>query len=682
MATTIAQYIPLDTTPGVCPDTDMTNSATTQFTMADKIRFVKGKAQKLGGWLRIIMNGATIEGCIRAIFSANLNQKLQTVLGGSKGVYALIGSDLDNITPLDTTTIAAANSLATHYATLANNPFGTVNLSNVILVADAEAESFVPGDAYVISGAAGVAGIPAGDFNKTHIVRDVAPGFVTIKTATSANATTNGGGAAVVRSSGLITVTKAAHELTDGRRVKMIGAADTGGILAAEINLEYQIRNTTTNTFDIMTEGLASSSVSAAGGGATEYRQQIADGICDETNGQGYGMGKYGVGRYGTALLSANGRRYPRIWFFDVFGNYILMTAGNETGVYRWDGNLATAPTLVPNAPTDVNYAFVSNNILVTFGADNVRNRIKASDQNDLTNWVSSSVNKVFTDDIEGAGLLRSHVSLNGTNLIFTNKQCYTFRFIDLPLVWEIKFKDNIGIISPMARVVVKGVAYWMGENNWYEWRGGNIEISKSNVGNESTLLNYVFKNINRAQLSKCFAWYNERYDEIWYHYPSEGSKEIDRVARYHVTEKHWTPDTFNRLAAEYPNINLQFPRLIDSNGNFYRHEVGNDADVDVMPWSLSTNLRDFGTDNIQSPQIIPDSIQNGDINVYVESFSYPQSATPKNTKDITITPTTPFSPLGIDGRFVKYEFSGAALGQEWIMGRWKESIQVSSPQQ
>jgi hypothetical protein len=683
MTTTVSRYIDINVTPGVCPDTDMTRAETPHFTAADKIRFVKGRPQKIGGWKKILMNSAVTLGCVRAVFSAQLDEKLQTILGGSKALGALIGSSLNNITPLDATTIAVANSIDTHYATLANNPLSTTDGSNEVIVSDTEAALFKAGDSYVLSGATAVGGIGTSQLNKTHIVRavDADNDQITIKASSNATSTATGGGASVVRSSGLITINDTAHGQIDGSRVKITAAGNTGGILAAEINLEFQIRNVQTDSFDVMTAGTATSSVSGGGGASTEYQQQIAAGICDETNGQGYGMGLYGVGLYGTALVSANGRRYPRIWFCDVFGDNILTTPGNQGGIYTWDGALIGAPVLVSNAPTDVNYAFVSNNILVTFGSGQ-RNRVKASDQGDITNWTSSSTNQVFTDDIEGAGLLRSHVSLNGTNLIFTNNQCYTFRYIGLPLIWEIKFKDNIGIIAPMARVVVKGVAYWMGENNFYEWRGGNVEVMKSNTGNESTLLNYVFQNINRGQLSKCFAWYNKRYDEIWFHYPSEGSNEIDRVARYHVTEKHWTPDTFDRLAAEYPNPNAQFPRLIDSNNNFYRHEVGNDDDESAMPWSLTTNLRDFGTDNVLNPEIVPDSIQTGNITLVAESFSYPQSPTAKNTRTITIEPTTPVSALGVDGRFVQYTLSGEALGQNWIMGKWKESIQDSSRSQ
>lgn len=684
MTTTLSKYFDVDIVPGVSPDTDATKSQTPHWTNSDKIRFVKGKPQKIGGWEKITMNGPPITGCVRTIFSSFISQKLYTLLGADTGLYALLGSSLSNITPLDPSTIAIPNSLSTHYDTLGSDPVSTTIGSDEIIISDSEASLFEAGDNYTLSGSTSVGGVPDGEINTTHMIRriDDLNNLITLRVTTSATSTTTGGGGSVVRSSGLLTVDDTAHGQTNNDRVSFSLATDTGGILASEINVEHNIRNVQDNTFDILTSGLATSSVSGGGGAATTYLQQIADGECDEGSGQGYGMSFYGNGLYGTALVSDNGLRYPQIWFLDRFGNNIVGTPGNAAEVYTWDGSLLTAPTVIANAPTDVNYSFVSDNILITFGADSIGNRIKASDQNNITQWTSSSTNQVFTDDIEGAGLLRSHVSLNGTNLIFTNNQCYTFRYIGLPLVWEIRFKDNIGIIGPLARVVVKGVAYWMGENNFYQWRGGNVEVISSNTSTESTILNYVFKNINRGQLSKCFAWYNTRYDEIWFHYPSDGSQEVDRVARYHVTNKHWEPDTFDRLAAEYPNINSKFPRLIDSNSDLFRHEIGNDDDTAAMPWTLTTNMRDFGTNNKLQPIIIPDSIQSGDITFTAKSFSYPQSPSAKNTQNLTITPTTSFLPLGVDGRFFEYTFSGEELGQQWIMGKWQESVQQSSRSQ
>lgn len=681
MTTSISQLTPVSIMPGVCPPTDATPSSTPHYTGALHMRFVKGQAQKLGGWRKILMNGTALQGAVRSIYSAVITDKVYTMLGSNLKLYALVGSNLINITPLKTDDeVTVPNGLDTHFDTLANNPFTTTLDSDEITVVDTEADRFIPGDTVAFSGATAVGGFTTGQLNAEHIIRSVGIGSYTIKLAVEATSSATGGGASVDRTSGLLTVNSIAHGLGNGDRIKIDAATDTGGIDASsDINREHLIRNVQTDSFDIMTGGSATSSVTGGGGVDTVYYTEITAGLRDLTSGQGYGMGQYGDGLYGTALVSANAKRYPRIWFFDSFGDTILATAGEQTGIYRWDGDINTAPTLVPGAPTNINYAFVSDNILVTFGAGGVPNKIFTSDQGNIEQWVASSTNQVFEDNIEGAAKLISHVNVDGTNLLFTPSQCYTFLKIQGNAVWDIKFKENIGIIGPMARVVVKGAAYWMGPDNFYTWQGGNVEVVPSNSSSETTLLNYVFKDINRAQAYKSFAWYNQRFDEIWFHYPSEGSDELDRVARFHVTDRHWTPDTMDRLAAEYPAINLQYPRLIDSLNNFFRHEVGTDDDVNPLAWSLTSNNRDTGTNNVLSSGIVPDSVQTGDISFKIDAFSYPQSAAPKNSKTVTVAPDTEFIALDIDGRFLRYTFSGEELGQDWIMGAWLEPIQKAA---
>ncbi len=291
----------------------------------------------------------------------------------------------------------------------------------------------------------------------------------------------------------------------------------------------------------------------------------------------------------------------------------------------------------------------------------------------------------MFEDDIEGAGRLISHVSVPGNNLIFTEQACYTFRKIPRDSgVWEIKVKDPaIGIIAPMARVTVNGVAYWMGSDNFYMWRGGNVEIVPSNSPDqrESTILRSVFDNLNTSQLSKIFCWHNEKFNEIWWHYPSASSNEIDSVARLSLRDMSWCPDTFNRTAAEYPNINQQYPKLVSSTGTLYRHEFGTDDDGSAMSWSLTTSLKTLGKDNAVIVGFIPDSTQTGDVTATITAKRFPQSSVNTYNASYTVTSSTERVPTAVQGRFWTYTLSGSELGQDWTMGQWLEELQTGAAQ-
>lgn len=683
MSTKVSKLQQVSVLAGVQPSTEKTALSTQHWTFSDKIRFRNGYPQKLGGWESVTYDyGVWPEGCCRTVYSAVINNNTVTMLGTNTDLYSLVGSRLTNVSPLQIDTVAAANSLSTNYTTLSNNPVTTVSGSKTLTIADTSASRFVAGDSVTLAGSSTVNGVPDTEINARHIIRSIGTNSYTIYINTAASSSGVGGGASVVRSDGLINVSSAAHGQSDGKRVKITLAGNTGGILAAEINNEFIIRNSALNSFDVMTSGIATSSVTAGGGTATVYQKQIPEGVLSESFGQGYGQGLYGMGLYGSALQSIVGKRLPRIWFMDRFADSIIMTAGNASEIYSWNGSSVAAPTILANAPTDVNYAFVSDNILVTFGSDSVDNHVFASDQNDITNWTASSTNQVFEDYIEGAGRLKSHVSVSGVNLIFTDNQTYSFTYIGLPNVWKIKLLDGaVGIISPFARCVVNGIAYWMGQKNFYMWDGSNINIVPANTQKTSTILNYVFTNLTQSQKSKIFCWYNKQFNEIWWHYPSAGSDECDRVARFNVSDGNWCPDTIERTAAEYPDNLLAYPLMIDQNGIMYNHEKGYNDDYQSMPFTLTSNLKINGKENALISGIVPDSIQSDNITVTINTVRFPQSSVKMFNSSYTVTPTTEQIPISVGGRLWDYTISGNAIDQNWVCGNWMEFVQDSSTQ-
>ena len=689
MTTKVSDLRPILNVAGVQPSTDKTALSTKHWTATTNIRFVNGVPQKIGGWnLSTFQSSNVAVGKMRTIYSAILSGATRTVLGTEQKLYSYIGSVLTNITPLKATTIAVANALDTHYATLAADPITTVLDSSDIVVTDTEAALFKDGDSYTLAGADATGGITAGQINNTLVVRDIGVNSITLTTAGTATSSVTGGGASVVRSSGLITINKTAHAQASGDRVKVTLAAAVGGVTAVQINLEFVIRNSVTNAFDIMTAGTATSSVTSGGGASTLYQEEITDGLAQASFGQGYGMGLYGVGLFGVSKTSTSGQLFPRTWFCDRYAETIISTAGNQTGVYTWDGAIAAAPVLLSNAPTAVNYAFMSNSILVTFGAGGVPNKIFSSNQRDITNWTASSTNQVYEKTQEGAGRLISHASALGMNLIFTENKCYTMQYVGADtantggVIWKIKLKDaSIGIIAPMARCVANDIVFWQGADNFYMWDGGEIKIIPSNTQNDSTILRYVYDDFNISQKLICFAWYNRRFNEIWFHYPSSGSDNPDRVARLCLTDMSWCPDTMSRLASEYPDTVLDIPRLSaasSTNSILYQHEVGTDDNGAALAFSITGSKLDSGRDTSNIVALIPDSTQVGSITAHVDTYLFPQSTTKMYTQDYTVTATTERVPASINGRIRQYTFSGSAVSQSWQMGLWGEQTQKS----
>lgn len=663
-------------TPGSQPETDFTKASTPHYVVTDKVRFVDGFPEKIGGWQSLVFNDdIKVKGACRSIYSYNLERSVRYLFGTNTSLYYRIGSFLENLTPLDTTTQAIPNSLETLYGTLANDPITTTLGSNELIFADTGTRIRV-GDTIEVSGATGFNGIPAGEINTQLFVREQSANTFTVVVSSNATASGSGGGGAVNRASAIIRVTKASHDIQDGSRVKITGSTAIGGIPASSVNSEFITRNSFINTFDVVSDTIATSSVTGAGGAGVEIQEQIEAGLSDSSSAQGYGAGLYGTGLYGTALVSNGGAIPVRKWSFDRFGNNVLSTPGAQTGLYTWDSDTAEAPVLLANAPTEINYVFVSNEIAVTLGASGVVNRLQWSDQGNSTVWTGAAENQAGQDDIEGASAFISHINVKGVNLIFTDSQVYTFRYIGRPFVWETKLLDEkSGIISQNARVQHNGIAYWMGTDNFYFYRSGNVQIIPSNTTNETTLKKYVFDDLNLSQISKTFAWFNRKFNEVWWHYPSADSNEPNRIVRYNVKDRTWVYDNFERSAGEYPTQLLEFPLVaMRNNGDstIYQHEIGNDADGDPLSFTLKTNLQvpDSGTTNFLG--LAPDSIQTGSITCNVDTFKYPQSSQVYDSVSLPIDPTTEFLSFRVNSRYVQYTITGSELGQSWRAGRWQ----------
>ena len=670
---------PLQVLAGVEPSLDRTVSTTQHYTFTKGIRFKDGLPEKVGGWQSLTLNqGDEIQGVVRSIFSYKLNGLTRFLMGSNTRLYDLFGTQEVNITPFREESVDAPNSLDTLHGPLGSNPFETVAGSMTITITDS-AHPFIAGDIVTISGAVGVNGIPASELNSDLFIRSVTENTYSVIVDTAASSSGSGGGGSVVRASGYITLNAAGHGLVDGDRIKIEGATSVGGIADSNINSEFEIRNVTADSFDVLTSATSANSVNGSGGASVVYREPIPSGLVDTLLGQGYGSGLYGTGLYGVSNESLS-TSPPRIWSHDRFGDLTISASGDQGRIYSWDGGVSNAPTIISGSPP-ANYAFVSNEIVValgydSFGAGEAENGISWSDQGGLTNWVSGQAG---SDSIEGAGRFISHASARGENLLFTEEQVYTFRYIGGQFIWQTRLLDpSVGLIAQNARVSASGVVYWMSNGNFYMWRGGAVEVIPSNSSPESTVLNYVFDDFNFSQKEKVFAWYNLEFREVQWHYPSSGSNEPDRVVRLNLDDFSWAIDELERTAAEYPSILSETPYLIDVDNTIFLHENGLNDDDEGLDWQINTPFVFGGSDTTQISAFIPDYNLTGSASVDLETKEYPLSN--GMTRSFTLSPTTDRVSTEQNGRYWQYRLSGSDLDQVFQSGVWQQEVMRSSP--
>lgn len=553
----LGKKIPFEIGAGVTPIPDATNLESVTYVNSDKIRFHNGKLRKLGGWVPLYSNNSQeLKGASRSEFTYTPSDGIErTLIGTSDRLYVYQNGVLINITPINSTLIPINNSLNTVYYTDANYSISVTNGSNI---ATFNIPHFLNiNDQVTISGVSGtIGGIPSTDFNNTFFVIGIPDSnSFQVEVATTATSTATGGGAGITFATSQIIVNLANHGLTKGDRIKITGAAAIGGIPAGDINIEHVVSNIiSSSAFIIETSTISTSLVTSGGGGAINLQKQIASGPINFSTGFGYGGGLYGLGLYGIGKVFATGFSYPRIWSFDLYGDNVVLTPGNQGNVYLWQNDVNVAPTILTNAPTAVNWVFQSNGMVCVLGPNGDFNVMQSSNIGDATSWAISPSSTASILGIPGAGTFISQGPARNINLLFTAEKVFEMRYVNLPFVWTIeKLISTDGIIGPKARANVEDVLFWMGSADFYAYDGYTVNTLPNN-----TVKRYVFQNINYAQSYKTFAAFNPEYNEVWWVYPFGNSDEPNAYVIFNYKERSWAIGTIERTSAVEPANSVQ----------------------------------------------------------------------------------------------------------------------------
>lgn len=647
------------------------------YTDADKIRFHQGFPEKIGGWYTVeFANSQTLSGVPRTIFSFfSFDGTENTLIGTHSRLYVYQNGSIYNITPLVTSTTAIANSLATNFQTLGTNPIATTNGSRIITVTytTIPQATMKVGDYVQINGEVGaIGGIPQASMNQVLQIASVTPTTIGLVTDTTATSTATGGGAAVTLGLKVLNVSQIGHGFTDGSRVKITDAGNTGGIVAANINVESIIRNVSTNAYSIYLEDspqYATSSVTAAGGASTKVQGQIASGNCTNGFPVGYGGGAYGDGAYGAAKIFSSGYKEARIWSIDKYENGVVLTAGGQTGVYEWDGDITVAPTLVTNAPTAVNYVFVAANQIVTLGASGIDNRIYACNSQDKTDWTVSYTTDVFLLDLVNTGTLLTHSYIKDQFLIFSKDSVYSMQYVGLPDIWLLRMINNTdGIMSVKAVSRIPNGVVWAGQNDFYIYNGSIYNNIPRNP-----LLHWFQDQINWSKYPLIFTKREAEFNEVWWFFPTQGEEEPNAYIIWNFEEGHFTNGTLSRTAAEEPTNSVREQYMANGacegaiDTELFLQELDFSDNGENMSGHLTTNYTLIGEGDFiqQITRVIPSSLvlPRGDTttetlySLTVNTKEYDGQVTPRSFGAYDVLETTQKIDTRIAGRQRQYVY-------------------------
>jgi hypothetical protein len=198
--------------------------------------------------------------------------------------------------------------------------------------------------------------------------------------------------------------------------------------------------------------------------------------------------------------------------------------------------------------------------------------------------------------------------------LVWTDTHLFTLQFLGTSDVFGLQeYADNISVMSPRAMASAANITYWMGQDKFYAYTGRVETLPCS-------LRNHVFNNFNINQADQVVCGTNERWNEIWWFYPTEQSDYNDAYVVYNHLERIWYYGTIDRTAwldtalRNYPQA-TNTPGGTNA-GTLYIHEFG--VNDDALPMDSYIQSSDFdledGDQFMLTRRILPDINFSGSV--------------------------------------------------------------------
>ncbi len=449
----------------------------------------------------------------------------------------------------------------------------------------------------------------------------------------------------------LVSVGHTAHGVTEGDTVIFSGSSAVGGITPNGTFTVLTVTDANNYVFDF---GSPASSGATGGGASVLFSYEINIGAELTTYGLGYGVGGYGLGTYGTAHSSSTVVTEARVWSLSNFGK-ILLASYNGGSIYTHDPTAAQPwprAAIIAAAPTDCRFIFVTPELYVFALRENLV--VSSSDQGDYTVWTPADDNTAFSRALNnGNKLIGGRVLEPFISLVWTDGALFRFQYTGDAFVYQSSIVAvDCGLIGPNASVCVNGVAYWIGQDNFFMYNG-----SVSPMPNVEDIRKYVFDNLDKVNGFQCYAHYVPIYNEIWFGYVVNGEDTPTMKVIYHINDQCWSPHPETRVSGTHFTSGDTRPYMGDYTGYLYQHEVGYNAagaaiavTMTMAPFSIAE-----GQQNVDLESINWDfHEQVGDIETSITAYDRITNSTTMDTGAATFAAS--------DGGLSEYRVSGRYL--------------------
>tara|TARA_R100000231_G_scaffold118658_1_gene88761 strand:+ start:81 stop:1946 length:1866 start_codon:yes stop_codon:yes gene_type:complete len=471
----------------------------------------------------------------------------------------------------------------------------------------------------------------------------------------------------------VVTVNITGHNANVGDIVNFSGTTGLSGtsFTASDFDNNFEIQSiTSANAFTIQMAANETTGTVTTGTATAKFDISIAP--SSSTFGYGWGTSTWNTEAWNTPRSSSSVTLNGRDWSIDNFGELMIATV-LDGSTFQWspttDG-LTGRASAVTNAPTTSKFSLVStpDRHLILFGTEKTVGSgtsqdpllLRFSSQEDINTYQPAATNTAGSLRIQDGSQIVGADKARGQILVWTDTSLHGLQFIGPPFTFGLnQLGRNCGLLGQHSAVVVRDVAYWMGQNAFFVFDGTVKKLP-------CTVDDFVFENIDLTQTDQIFAGVNTEFAEIiWFYVTNPDSvtdPQVNKCVIYNYLEQTWTVGTLNRtswvdrgvfqnpLATEYlkDSVANATPTVIGlSNGvsKYYEHESGTDADGSAMQSFIQSgdfNIDQAGEQVMRIARFIPDfRDQSGNLTVTWSFKNYPYGSVISQTASTVATTDT-----------------------------------------
>jgi hypothetical protein len=504
-----------------------------------------------------------------------------------------------------------------------------------------------------------------------------------------------------------VTVNITGHDANVGDIVTFSNTTGLSGtsFTATDFDRSFEVKSVTNANAFVIEQDANETTGTTSGNGTADASFDIGVGPAFSTFGYGWGTYTWNTETWGTARSTSSVTLDGRDWSLDNFGELLIATVLNGS-TYQWspttDG-LSGKASLVTNAPTTSKFSLVStpDRHLVLFGTESTIGTgssqdpllLRFSSQEDINTYEPRAENTAGSLRIQDGSTIVGADKARGQILVWTDTSLHGMQFIGPPFTFGLnQLGRNCGLLGQHAAVVVRDVAYWMGQNAFFAFDGTVKKIP-------CTVDDFVFENIDLTQTDQIFAGVNTEFAEIIWFYVTNpdniATPQVNRCVTYNYLEQTWTVGSLSRttwvdrgvfqspLATEYltdtiANATPTVIGLSDGVSKHYKQEFGTDADGSTMQSFIQSgdfNIDEGGEQVMRIARFIPDfRNQSGDLTVTWSFKNYPYGNVISQTA-LTVATTDTKKDMRGRGRQANFKIESNQSGGNFKMGTFTMDV-------